>query len=245
MRPVRVTGTTPEPRPSAGGAAGLGARKHARAILRSAPGREKSDDLIGTLTIPLAQIIKGRRSGHRPCRRAGRPRVARIAAVVHRVLRRLPARGQPGHHRIRGRAELRLAAERNPRCPRRTERGRSSEPCRSPTPVALVDAYGEDWSIEPADACRRKCRECRDLDAFLADPARRTVEWHLSEQYHRHIEDRIWLNELPVDHHTITSAALHDRVGQVAGLFDREAQRRRDDEQAADWLSHLIAGSSS
>ena len=95
----------------------------------------------------------------------------------------------------------------------------------------------DDWSIDPAGACRRECRECRDLDAFLVDPVRRTVEWRQNEQYRRHIEDRIRTNELPVDHRTVKSGRPYTiALTKSSTLFDRESQQRRDDEESVDRL---------
>jgi hypothetical protein len=107
-------------------------------------------------------------------------------------------------------------------------RARLTQPVRDP----------EDWSIQPTGVCPRECRECRDLTTFLLDPTRRTVEWRLSEQYRRHLEERIRTNELPVDHHTLKSGRPYTiALAKSRSLFDREAQQRRDDAAAVSCLS--------
>lgn len=110
------------------------------------------------------------------------------------------------------------------------------------TRLAMPTRGPDDWSIQPRGACRSGCRECDNLDAFLLDPARRTVAWPLSEYYRRHIEDRIRRHELPVDHRTIKSGRPYTiELTKSAQLFAREAQQRSDDQESLVWLESAIS----
>ena len=101
----------------------------------------------------------------------------------------------------------------------------------------------DDWSITPVGACRASCQECRDLDEFLRDPARRTVEWARNQQYRTHIEERLRRHELPVQHRTIKSGRPYTiALAKSPALFEREAQQRRDDEAARARLRATVNG---
>lgn len=57
-----------------------------------------------------------------------------------------------------------------------------------------------DCSIRPPTDC--PCELCLTLNTFLADLARRTVDWPIKQQDRRHARERIDRYELPVRHQT-------------------------------------------
>lgn len=66
------------------------------------------------------------------------------------------------------------------------------------------------------------------------------MAWPLSEQYRRHIEERIRRGDLPVDHRTIKAGRPYTiELTKSSRLFAREAQQRNDDQEALDWLESV------
>ena len=87
----------------------------------------------------------------------------------------------------------------------------------------------EDWSIELPGSCA--CELCVPLRKFLADPARRTLEWKLAKAGRQHIHSRIDTAELPVQHQTRRQGSPFTLVlTKTQALFDREHEARSRDE---------------
>lgn len=97
----------------------------------------------------------------------------------------------------------------------------------------------DDWSIELPEGCR--CELCQTLDAFLADPARRTFEWPLAQQGRGHVHSRIDGSELPVHHQTRRSGRPYTLVlNKTDTLFTREREARRHDQTDLAWLDRTF-----
>lgn len=93
----------------------------------------------------------------------------------------------------------------------------------------------DDWSIELPSDCA--CELCGTLGSFLADPARRTLEWPLAKDRRLHVHSRIDRAELPVSHLTRRRGSPYTLVlTKTAKLFEREAQQRLQDQADMDWL---------
>jgi hypothetical protein len=93
----------------------------------------------------------------------------------------------------------------------------------------------DDWSMELPDGCA--CELCGTLRSFLADPARRTLEWPLAQDRRSHVHSRIDQAELPVTHQTRRQGRPYTLVlTKTAQLFAREAQQRTKDQADLDWL---------
>ena len=93
----------------------------------------------------------------------------------------------------------------------------------------------DDWSIELPGGCA--CELCGTLGSFLADPARRTLEWPLAQDRRSHVHLRIDQAELPVSHQTRRQGSPYTLVLTKTGqLFEREAQQRTRDQADLDWL---------
>jgi hypothetical protein len=101
--------------------------------------------------------------------------------------------------------------------------------------LALPARASDDWSIELPTGCN--CKLCRDLRAFVQDPARTRLEWPLAKERRRHVHARINTAELPVDHHTRRVGRPYTLVLTKTGaLFEREAGQRHRDERDLSWL---------
>jgi hypothetical protein len=95
----------------------------------------------------------------------------------------------------------------------------------------------DDWSITPAGGCT--CELCGTLDAFLRDPAARTLEWPLAKERRKHIHYRIDLAELPVRHETRRQGRPFTLVlTKTQALFEREQRARKQDEADLAWLTN-------
>jgi len=93
----------------------------------------------------------------------------------------------------------------------------------------------DDWSIELAGGC--SCELCDVLGTFLADPARRTLEWPLAKERRRHVHSRIDGTELPVTHQTKRTGSPYKLVlTKTEALFEREKQARLRDQSDLAWL---------
>lgn len=93
----------------------------------------------------------------------------------------------------------------------------------------------DDWSIRPPGGCT--CELCTTLNAFLADPTRRTLDWPLAQNRRSHIHSRIDQADLPVTHQTRRHGSPYTLVlTKTANLFRREAQQRAQDQADLDWL---------
>jgi hypothetical protein len=101
--------------------------------------------------------------------------------------------------------------------------------------LALPARTADDWSIEPPKGC--PCELCDTLRPFLADPARRTLEWPLAKDRRSHVHSRIDQAELPVSHQTRRQGSPYTLVlTKTAQLFEREALQRTRDQADLDWL---------
>ncbi|HVM02407.1 MAG TPA: 2OG-Fe(II) oxygenase [Acidimicrobiales bacterium] len=100
----------------------------------------------------------------------------------------------------------------------------------------------DDWSVEVPPGCR--CRLCDVLAEFLADPARRSLEWPLAKDGRRHVHGRIDGAELPVRHQTRRTGRPYTLVlTKTAEVIERDRQSRRHDETDLAWLrSHEGSG---
>ena len=93
----------------------------------------------------------------------------------------------------------------------------------------------DDWSIELSGGC--SCELCGILRSFLADPARRMLEWPLAKDRRSHVHSRIDQAELPVSHLTRRQGSPFTLVlTKTTRLFEREAERRARDQADLDWL---------
>lgn len=94
----------------------------------------------------------------------------------------------------------------------------------------------DDWSLEVPTRCG--CELCGTLGGFLADPARRNLEWPLREDGRRHVHGMIDGAELPVHHQTRRTGRPYTLVlTKTQDVFDRESQARRRGEADLVWLS--------
>jgi hypothetical protein len=101
--------------------------------------------------------------------------------------------------------------------------------------LALPARTADDWSIELPKGC--PCELCDTLRPFLADPARRTLEWPLAKDRRSHVHSRLDQAELPVSHQTRRQGSPYTLVlTKTAQLFEREAQQRTRDQADLDWL---------
>lgn len=93
----------------------------------------------------------------------------------------------------------------------------------------------DDWSLQVEAACG--CELCATLDAFLADPGQRQLDWPLAKQGRQHIHYRIDRAELPVSHVTRRTGRPFTLVlMKTHAVFDRETWAR---EQARADLARL------
>lgn len=93
----------------------------------------------------------------------------------------------------------------------------------------------DDWSIEAHQGCN--CDLCRELTAFLIDPARRIFEWPLAQQGRRHVHNMIDRSELPVRHRTRRTGRPYTLVlTKTAEVFEQERQSRLRDQEDMAWL---------
>jgi hypothetical protein len=103
------------------------------------------------------------------------------------------------------------------------------------TRLAQPARAADDWSIQLPDGC--SCELCGTLGSFLADPARRTLEWPLAAERRAHVESRVNQAGLPVSQQTRRQGRPHTLVlTKTAELFEREARRRDQDQDDLDWL---------
>ncbi len=94
---------------------------------------------------------------------------------------------------------------------------------------------GDDWSITAPDGCG--CDICVKLAAFLADPAKRLLEWPLAKPGRAHVHQRIDRAELPVGHQTRRVGRPYTLVlTKTDELFDRETRSHRRCQDDLDWL---------
>ena len=101
--------------------------------------------------------------------------------------------------------------------------------------LAQPPRAADDWSIPAPDGCA--CDICAKLGAFLADPAKRLLEWPLAKPGRAHVHQRIDCAELPVRHQTRRSGRPYTLVlTKTDDLFDRETRSRRRDQDDLDWL---------
>jgi hypothetical protein len=103
--------------------------------------------------------------------------------------------------------------------------------CRSRLEARLARSprRADDWSIELFGGCG--CDLCATLAEFLADPARRVLEWPIAEQRRRHVHATIDRAELPVRHQTRRAGRPYTLVlTKTEALFERGAAARRRDE---------------
>jgi hypothetical protein len=104
-------------------------------------------------------------------------------------------------------------------------RARLAQPTRAP----------DDWSIPLPSGCT--CPLCATLGDFLADPARRTLDWPLAQDRRSHLHSRIDQADLPVTHQTRRQGRPYVLVlTKTARLFDREAKQRAKDQADLRWL---------
>jgi len=93
----------------------------------------------------------------------------------------------------------------------------------------------DDWSIELGGGC--SCELCDVLGGFLADRARRTLEWPLAKDGRRHVHGRLDRAELPVTHQTRRTGRPYTLVlTKTEALFERDTQVRRRDQANLAWL---------
>ncbi len=87
----------------------------------------------------------------------------------------------------------------------------------------------DDWSIPAPAGCG--CELCVRLDAFLADRARRVLEWPIVTAARSHVHTRIDSAELPVSHVTRRQGRPYTLVlTKQDALFAREREERERDE---------------
>lgn len=93
----------------------------------------------------------------------------------------------------------------------------------------------DDWSIELGGGC--SCELCDVLGGFLADQARRTLEWPLAQERRRHVHSRLDRAELPVTHQTRRTGRPYTLVlTKTEALFEADTQVRRRDQADLAWL---------
>ncbi len=101
--------------------------------------------------------------------------------------------------------------------------------------LAQPPRAADDWSISTPDGCG--CDVCAKLDAFLADPANRLLEWPLAKPGRAHVHQRIDRAELPVRHRTRRSGRPFTLVlTKTDDLFVWETRSRRRHQDDLDWL---------
>lgn len=104
--------------------------------------------------------------------------------------------------------------------------------------LARPPRSADDWSIDLDGGCT--CDLCDVLVGFLADAARRTLEWPLAQEGRRHVHNRIDLAELPVSHRTRRTGRPYTLVlTKTAAVFERERRDRDRDQADVAWLSRL------
>ncbi len=93
-----------------------------------------------------------------------------------------------------------------------------------------------DWSVElRAGGC--DCELCGTLRGFLADKARRTLEWPIAKERRQHVHARIDGAELPVTHVTRRQGSPYVLIlNKTEALFTGELQARSRDETDLKWL---------
>ena len=81
------------------------------------------------------------------------------------------------------------------------------------------------------------CELCDVLGEFLADRARRTLEWPLAKEGRRHVHARLDRAELPVTHQTRRTGRPYTLVlTKTEALFDADTQARRRVQADLAWL---------
>ncbi len=90
------------------------------------------------------------------------------------------------------------------------------------------------------------CELCQNLDAFLRDSERTTLEWPLAQARRQHVHARIDAAELPVGHVTQRTGRPYTLVlTKTSQLFAKERRARRRDEKDLAWLvRHWDVGAS-
>jgi hypothetical protein len=85
---------------------------------------------------------------------------------------------------------------------------------------------------------RCRCDLCGRLDAFLADPQQRRLEWPLANERRRHVHAELDMHEIPVRHQTRRSGRPYTLVlDKTEALFEREAAERRRWQADLEWLT--------
>jgi hypothetical protein len=103
------------------------------------------------------------------------------------------------------------------------------------TRLARPERSGDDWSIDLPDGC--ECDLCAALRAFLVAPGRRIYDWPLAKERRRHVHERVDAAELPVKHQTRRVGRPYTLIlTKTDALFERDAQRRRHDQEELAWL---------
>ncbi len=101
--------------------------------------------------------------------------------------------------------------------------------------LAAPARRSDDWSIELPHGCA--CELCAELRAFLETPTQSRMEWPLAKNRRSHVHARIDVAEIAVRHQTRRVGRPYTLVlTKTDELFDRDAQRRRRDEQDLAWL---------
>jgi predicted 2-oxoglutarate/Fe(II)-dependent dioxygenase YbiX len=101
--------------------------------------------------------------------------------------------------------------------------------------LAQPTRAADDWSIELLSGCT--CELSGILRSFLADQARRTLEWPLAKDRRSHVHSRIDQAELPVSHLTRRQGRPFTLVlTKTVQLFEREAEQRTRDQTDLNWL---------
>ncbi|HEX4831210.1 MAG TPA: 2OG-Fe(II) oxygenase [Trebonia sp.] len=95
----------------------------------------------------------------------------------------------------------------------------------------------DDWSVRlPSGGCT--CEVCGTLTAFLADRARRTLEWPLRKEDRQHVHTRIDAAELPVTHVTRRTGRPFTLVlTKTERLFTAEHEDRAAKAGTLEWLA--------
>jgi hypothetical protein len=94
-----------------------------------------------------------------------------------------------------------------------------------------------DWAIQlPAGGCT--CELCEVLTTFLADRARRVLEWPLRTDSRAHVHSRIDAAEVPVTHVTRRAGRPYTLVlTKTDRLFAAEREERAAGAASLEWLA--------
>jgi hypothetical protein len=93
-----------------------------------------------------------------------------------------------------------------------------------------------DWSLDLPTGCT--CDLCTELELFLRDPHRTTLDWPLAEQRRQHLHQRIQSAELPVTHQTRRQGRPYVLVlTKTPTLFEQDRKARTQDQADLDWLT--------